>query len=63
VRARTPGRLGYPKGSQILARDDRGLITAVRLERPYDVPYDRIEIADAGGRRAWTNPLWIAAGS
>ncbi|HEY2543322.1 MAG TPA: CehA/McbA family metallohydrolase [Gaiellaceae bacterium] len=54
------GRLGYPKDSQILALDDRGLITHVRLERPYDVPYGRIEVADAGGRRAWTNPLWIA---
>ncbi len=55
------GRLGYPKDSQILARDDRGLITAVRLERPFEVPYGRIEVADADGRRAWTNPLWIAA--
>src|SRR5581483_1578710 len=41
------GRLGYPKDSQILARDDRGLITAVRLERPFEVPYGRIEVADA----------------
>jgi len=54
------GRLGYPKDSQILARDDRGLITAVRLERPYETPYGRIEIADADGGRAWTNPLWTA---
>ncbi len=57
------GRLGYPKDSQILALDDRGLITAVRLERPYDVPYGRVEVADADGRRAWTNPLWIASSS
>jgi hypothetical protein len=55
------GRLGYPKDSQILARDDRGLITAVRLERPFEAPYGRIEVADPDGRRAWTNPLWIAA--
>jgi len=55
------GRLGYPKDSEILALDDRGLITAVTLERPYEVPYGRIEVADADGRRAWTNPLWIAA--
>ena len=53
------GRLGYQKDAQILARDDRGLITHVRLERPYQVPYGRIEVADADGRRAWTNPLWI----
>jgi hypothetical protein len=55
------GRLGYPKSAEILARDTAGLITAVRLERPYNVPYGRIEVADAGGRRAWTNPLWTAA--
>ena len=54
------GPLGYPKDAQILKRDDRGLITAVRLERPYEVPFGRIEVADADGRRAWTNPLWIA---
>jgi hypothetical protein len=54
------GRLGLPKDSQILARDDRGLITTVRLERPHQTPYGRIEVADADGRRAWTNPLWIA---
>jgi hypothetical protein len=54
------GRLGYPKDSEILARDANGLITAVRLERPYDVPYGRIEVADPLGGRAWTNPLWTA---
>jgi len=54
------GRLGYPKDSEILARDANGLITAVRLERPYDAPYGRIEVADPAGRRAWTNPLWTA---
>ena len=57
------GRRGYPKDSEILARDSAGLITAVRLERPYNVPYGRIEVADADGRRAWTNPLWTAATS
>ena len=55
------GRLGYPKNAEIVARDDAGLITAVRLERPYNVPYGRVEVADADGRRAWTNPLWTAA--
>jgi len=53
------GRLGYPKDCEILARDANGLITAVRLERPYDVAYGRVEVTDAGGR-AWTNPLWTA---
>ncbi len=54
------GRLGYPKDSKILARDANGLITAVRLERPYQVPYGRVEVADPAGRKAWTNPLWTA---
>jgi hypothetical protein len=55
------GRLGYGKDSEILACDANGLITAVRLERPYDVPYGRIEVTAPAGGRAWTNPLWIAA--
>jgi hypothetical protein len=56
------GRLGYPKDAEILARDASDLITGVRFERPWEVPYGRIEIADTGGRRAWTNPLWIEPG-
>ena len=44
----------------MLERTDDGLITAVRLERPFRQPYGRIEVADANGNRAWTNPLWIA---
>jgi len=54
------GHLGYPHKSETLERDDNGLITAVRLERPFRQPYGRIEVADANGNRAWTNPLWIA---
>jgi hypothetical protein len=54
------GRLGYPKDSQILARDSAGLITACRLERPLNTPYGRVEVADTKGRRAWTNSLWTA---
>ncbi len=54
------GRLGYPSGGEILERDDRGLITAVRLERPFRQPYGRVEVAAADGTRAWTNALWIA---
>ena len=52
------GRLGYPHGSEILARDSDGLITGVRFERLRDTPYGRVEVADASGSRAWTNPLW-----
>ncbi|MHB8469723.1 MAG: PHP domain-containing protein [Gaiellaceae bacterium] len=54
------GRLGYPNKGEILERDGAGRITAVRLERPWDAPYGRIEVADSAGLRAWTNPLWIA---
>jgi hypothetical protein len=54
------GRLGYPNASEILERDPQGLITAVRLERPPLAPYGRVEVSDAGGHRAWTNPLWTA---
>ncbi|HYA09621.1 MAG TPA: hypothetical protein VEG24_08510, partial [Gaiellaceae bacterium] len=54
------GRLGYPHNGQILERDHAGLITACRLERPWDSSYGRVEVADPSGRRAWTNPLWIA---
>lgn len=54
------GRLGYPSNAQILERADDGLITAVRLDRPFRQPYGRVEVADAHGNRAWTNPLWIA---
>jgi hypothetical protein len=52
------GRLGYPQGAEILDRDSSGALTAVRLERPWDAQYGRIELADAAGRKAWTNPLW-----
>jgi hypothetical protein len=52
------GRLGYPNASTILERDSDGLITACRLEKPTLAPYGRLEVADAAGRRAWTNPLW-----
>jgi hypothetical protein len=52
------GRLGYPNLSEIIERNDDELITAVRLQRPYDPPYGRVEVCDVHGRKAWTNPLW-----
>jgi hypothetical protein len=52
------GRLGYPHHARILERDEHGQITAVRLERPPGAPYARVEVADAVGGRAWTNPVW-----
>jgi len=55
------GRLGYPSGSTILGTDSAGLITVCRLEIPPLVPYVRLAVEDAAGRRAWTNPLWTTA--
>jgi hypothetical protein len=52
------GRLGYPNGSEIVSTDADGLITEVRLHKPPLAPFGRIEVSDARGRRAWTNPLW-----
>jgi len=54
------GHLGYPNNAEIIERDPAGLITACRLEKPWNTPYGRLEVADATGRRAWTNALWIA---
>jgi hypothetical protein len=54
------GRLGYPSRAEILERDEAGLITRARLERPFRQPYGRVEVAAANGGKAWTNPLWIA---
>jgi len=55
------GRLGYPNGATVLARDAEGLITAVRLERPPLAPFGRVVVSDSRARRAWTNPLWTSA--
>ncbi len=52
------GRLGYPHGAEILERDSAGALTAIRLDRPWGAGYGRLELADAAGRKAWTNPLW-----
>lgn len=53
------GRLGYPHEGRVLARSDDGLLTEVEFRRSRRAPYGRVEVADAAGRRAWTNPLWI----
>jgi hypothetical protein len=51
---------GFEHRAEVLERDAAGLITAVRLERPFRQPYGRIVVTDENGKRAWTNPLWIA---
>ena len=52
------GRLGYPNRAEVVERTDDGQITFIRLERPWRQPYGRVEVLDAAGHRAWTNPLW-----
>ena len=52
------GRLGLPNNSEVLERNDDGLITATRLLRAFDGPYGRLEVVDANGNKAWSNPLW-----
>jgi hypothetical protein len=43
---------------QILATDDRGLITHVRFDpSTTSTRYRRVTVVDAEGRRAWSNPL------
>jgi hypothetical protein len=54
------GRLGYPNHSEIIERNDDGLITAARLFRPYEAPYGRVEVLDRSGNKAWSNSLWTA---
>jgi hypothetical protein len=51
------GRLGYRYGAEILETTPDGLIVAARLDRPETAPFARIEVVDASGRKAWTNPL------
>ncbi len=52
------GRLGYRYGGEILATTPDGSITAAQLDLSEAAKYARVEIADARGRRAWTNPIW-----
>lgn len=51
------GRLGYRYAGTVLAADDAGLITRARLTKPFGATFARIEVTDASGCRAWTNPL------
>ena len=41
----------------VLERDDAGLITRARFRPPMALPYRRLVIESAEGRKAWTNPL------
>lgn len=52
------GRLGYRYGADVLDVTADGSIVAARLDLPESAPFARLEVVDAAGRRAWTNPLW-----
>ncbi len=51
------GRLGYRYAAEITGATDEGLIVSATLALPETVPYARIEVVDALGRTAWSNPI------
>jgi len=51
------GRLGYSHGADVLETTPDDLIVGARLDRPETAPFARVEVVDAWGRKAWTNPL------
>jgi predicted metal-dependent phosphoesterase TrpH len=53
------GRLGYRYGARVLETTFDGSLIRVRLERREAV-FGRVQVEDANGRRAWTNPLWLS---
>jgi hypothetical protein len=53
------GRLGYRYGADVLETTDDWIVAA-RLDLPETAPFARVEVVDARGRRAWTNPVWPA---
>jgi hypothetical protein len=46
-------------GSWIQAKEKEPLLQA-EFQLPTDWPYARVEIEDAAGKRAWSNPLWCS---
>jgi hypothetical protein len=55
------GRMGFRSNGSILETTSTGEIAVARLERWSSWPTGRVEVTDAAGRRAWTNPLWFGA--
>ncbi|MFN8224095.1 MAG: CehA/McbA family metallohydrolase [Gaiellales bacterium] len=53
------GRHGYLNGGRIEAANDAGLIVAASLEVPPGASYARIEVTDATGMKAWSNPFRV----
>ena len=54
------GRMGYRCRGRITEETAAGEIVSARLDRWGSLSYGRIEVVDAAGRRAWTNPLWVS---
>jgi hypothetical protein len=54
----TAGRMGYSSHGRILEQTPGEEVTAASLARLPPMSYGRIEVVDACGRKAWTNPLW-----
>lgn len=52
------GRLAYCFRGEIVERDASGYVTGARLAATRTAPYARLEVKDASGATAWTNPLW-----
>jgi predicted metal-dependent phosphoesterase TrpH len=52
------GPSGYRYRGEVLSESKAGQITSARLERPPGADFGRLELVDAHGRKAWTNPLW-----
>jgi hypothetical protein len=46
-------------GNWIKAKDKESVLQA-EFQLPPDWPYARLEIEDADGKRAWSNPLWFS---
>ena len=46
-------------GQWIKAEEDKPLLQT-EFQLPTDWPYARLEIEDADGKRAWSNPLWVS---
>jgi hypothetical protein len=53
------GRLGYRYGARVLETAADGGLVRVRLDRRR-ASFGRLQLEDAAGRRAWTNPLWFS---
>jgi hypothetical protein len=53
------GRLGYRHHARLLESDSEGLLVRGSLDFPSAARHVRVEVADAGGRRAWANPILV----